>query len=43
MRNVQFIDQDWIRLMLEAKKIGLTLEEVKKFIAGEKLDLQKVE
>ncbi|WP_338751797.1 anti-repressor SinI family protein [Bacillus sp. FJAT-52991] len=43
MGNVQLIDQEWIDLMLEAKKLGLTLEEVREFIEGEKLGLQKVE
>ncbi|NGY88179.1 DNA-binding anti-repressor SinI [Bacillus megaterium] len=28
----QKLDPEWIELMLEAKRIGLTKEEVKKFI-----------
>ncbi|PAQ13811.1 anti-repressor SinI family protein [Bacillus sp. FJAT-42315] len=41
MGNVRFIDQEWIDLMLEAKKLGLTLEEVKQFIEEEKFSLQQ--
>lgn len=41
MGNVRFIDQEWIDLILEAKKLGLTLEEVKQFIEKEKFSLQK--
>ncbi|OZI13523.1 hypothetical protein CEW92_01460 [Bacillaceae bacterium SAS-127] len=41
MGNVRFIDQEWIDLMLEAKKLGLTLEEVKQFIEEGKFSLQK--
>ncbi|MBM7690729.1 hypothetical protein JOC77_000132 [Peribacillus deserti] len=28
------IDQDWVALMLEAKKVGLSLLEVQSFIRG---------
>ncbi|MFJ5621701.1 anti-repressor SinI family protein [Peribacillus loiseleuriae] len=28
------IDQEWILLMVEAKKVGLSIQEVRKFIAN---------
>ena len=30
--NVHLLDEEWIGLMEEAKKLGLTVEEVKQFL-----------
>ena len=36
-----YIDEDWVDLLLEAKAIGLTIEEVKYFLLKKDKELQK--
>ncbi|WP_074432762.1 anti-repressor SinI family protein [Neobacillus jeddahensis] len=34
-RDVEVIDQDWMALIVEAKELGLTIEDVRDFLTGE--------
>lgn len=36
MWKKEFLDKDWVVLMLEAKKLGLTVEEIKLFLNAAK-------
>jgi DNA-binding transcriptional MerR regulator len=39
MKNVQYkeLDKEWIALILQAKQLGLTTEEVRVFILGKEV------
>ncbi|RJS58685.1 hypothetical protein CJ483_00220 [Bacillus sp. PK3_68] len=32
MQGKEYVDQEWLALMIEAKKAGISIEEVKKFL-----------